>query len=448
MTPPTSRKRATLVFCQRPDSADLPIWTVPLTTPLLAEVLRRAGWEVSLVDARLMPDAAHAPDAELAARTAAAILETAPDVVGFSFLSPAAMLAERTAACLRRDRPDLPLMAGGTHCTVAPERHTAPFDLIVRGEGEAVIAPWAERLAAGFRPGPDDRVVRAPEADLSRSPATIGASWEPYQAIHRPGSRKTAYLQLGRGCAFRCTFCEVAVKSNYSAARRARPPEVVLDEATRWRRDFDTDFFLLIDSIATTAPGFLATFSRLAESLDGCSIMLNSAMPVFRAEEARAIGLWRGPVSVWFGLETASERLGRRILGGKWQQPAIDQALGLSEDEGIDVGLNCIFGFADETAADRERTLELLDRARVAYPNPNILTPLPGTPLYDEYRQRELLRDPDDLSPWPAERIEREGRGPVLGVDYEAVVAAYHAARGLAGRPRRGEGGERWIDWE
>jgi hypothetical protein len=127
------------------------------------------------------------------------------------------------------------------------------------------------------------------------------------------------------------------------------PPEVVLEEAARWRRDYAADFFLLIDSIATTAPGFLATFPRLAELLDGCSIMLNSAMPVFRAEEARAIGRWRGPVSVWFGLETASEGLGRRILGGKWQGPAIEGALGHCAARGIDVGLNCIFGFADET---------------------------------------------------------------------------------------------------
>jgi hypothetical protein len=100
MTSPKSRKRATLVFCQRPDSPDLPIWTVPLTTPLLAEVLRREGWEVLLVDSRLMPGAADAPEADLAARTAAAILETAPDVVAFSFLSPAAPLAEgRPPAC-------------------------------------------------------------------------------------------------------------------------------------------------------------------------------------------------------------------------------------------------------------------------------------------------------------------------------------------------------------
>lgn len=445
---PPSRRRATLAFCQRPDSPELPIWTVPLTTPLLAEVLRREGWDVHLVDSRLMPGAVHIPEAELAAVTAAAILATEPDVVGFSFLSPAAPLAEKTASSLRLRRPDLPLMAGGTHCTVAPERYTEPFDLIVRGEGEAVIAPWAERLAEGVRPGRAERIVRAPEADLTRSPVTIGASWEPYRASHLQSPRKTAYLQLGRGCAFRCTFCEIAVKSNYSAARRARPPDVVLEEATRWHRDGDADFFILIDSIATTAPGFLETFSRLTGLLAGGSIMLNSAMPVFRAAEARTIGRWRGPVSVWFGLETASEPLGRRILGGKWQQPAIDLSLQLCEDEGIDVGLNCIFGFADETPDDRARTLELLDRARVSYPNPNILTPLPGTPLYDEYRERGLLRDPHDLSPWPAERIEREGRGPVLGVDYEAVVAAYHAARELADRRRRGDDEARWPEWE
>ena len=31
----------------------------------------------------------------------------------------------------------------------------------------------------------------------------------------------------------------------------------------------------------------------------GAIRLLNAAMPVFRAEEARTIGRWRGPVSVW-----------------------------------------------------------------------------------------------------------------------------------------------------
>jgi bacteriochlorophyll C8 methyltransferase len=437
-----------LVFCQRPDSANRPVWTTPLTTPLLAQVLERAGWDVSLVDSRFMR-AAHGSDEALADETARAILDTSPDVVGFSFLSVAATLAERVATAVRRERPSLPLMAGGTHCTVAPEHYTEPYDVIVRGEGEGVIAKIADQLAAGRRPARAERVVRAPEADLARAAPVVGADWPLYEAEHRRGHpHRTAYLQLGRGCAFPCAFCEIAVKSNYSAARRARPPLVVCAEAERWRSRHDATFFIVVDSIATTAPQFVETFAALGEVLDGCAIMLNSAMPVFRDAQARAIGRWPGPVTVWFGLETASETLGRRILGSKWQPAAIDRSLSLCRQDGIDVGLNCIFGFADETQADRECTIELLDRARVAFPNPNIYTPLPGTPLYDEYRERGLLRDPDDFSPWPAERIEREGVGPVLGVDYDAVVTAYRGAAELRGKQQRTAERERWPEWK
>ena len=203
---------------------------MPLTTPLLAEVLRRQGWDVHLVDSRLIRGAAHLPEADLAAATAAAILATEPDVVGFSFLSPAATLAETTASCLRLRRPDLPLMAGGTHCTVAPELYTEPFDLIVRGEGETVIAPWAERLAEGVRPGRAERIVRAPEADLTRSPVTIGASWEPYRASHLRSPRKTAYLQLG--AAVPSGVRSARSRSNRTTRRRAAPVLLM----SSWRR--------------------------------------------------------------------------------------------------------------------------------------------------------------------------------------------------------------------
>lgn len=422
------------------------MWTPPITTPLLAEVLKDQGWTVSLVDARLV-DGACEGDEQLVAASVDAICRTAPAVVGFSFLSPSAKLAEQIAVSLRERLPEVPLLAGGVHCTVAPHRYTRPYAAIVRGEGEEVIGDLCETLLRD--PSPSNQViVRSSAPDLNQSQPVLSPAWPPYDRVTAEANPKSAYLEIGRGCAFRCSFCEIAVKENFPAFRRTRHRDTVLEEATRLHREFGVDFFIVTDSIATTAPGFRETFSSLAGVLEGCSIMLNSATPVLDEATARTIGSWQGPVSVWLGLESASPRVGKRELGSKWQPSSVEKALHLCEVEQIDVGLNCIFGFADEDDADRQATLELLDRAAIAYPNPNILSPLPGTPLYQTYLERALLRDPDDLSVWPVNRILEQGmQGPVLDVDYPSVIEAYSTALETRGPSRRSPSDAGWNSW-
>lgn len=446
---PAAGRAVALVLCQwseaSPDSP--PIWNVPITTPLLARVLREGGWGVNLFDTRLFARPAGAGLGALADAVARAVLDTRPAVVGFSFLSPSASLARAVAVRVRELSPETALVAGGTHCTVAPTVLTDCYDLVIRGEGEEEFPALASRVADGWRPVGADRVVRTRTADLSRSAVTVGADWAPYTAVQRGviPPPKAALLELGRGCPFRCTFCEVADKDNFPAARRARPPEVVVAEARRWRDEYGCKYFLFIDSIATTAPGFATTFEALRRELDApdIAIHLNSALPVFDEDVARVVSAHRGPVIVYFGMETASDRLGRVVLKGKHQPAATRRALDLCDRYGIDVGLNVIFGFDGETDADRAATLRLLEARRVFEPNPNILNPLPGTPLYHSYRERGILRDPDDLSIWMAARIRAAGCGPVSTVDYAAVLAAYDTAMTLRGSSRRG-----WPTWQ
>ncbi len=102
------------------------------------------------------------------------------------------------------------------------------------------------------------------------------------------------------------------------------------------------------------------------------------------------------------------------------------RAAQLCNEHGIRFGANLLLGVPGETTEDYEATMDFLGTTRPYSPNPNVLTPLPGTDMYDRCLAQGLLRDPHNYRSWSAEEVRATGHGPLVGVDYERVLA-YHS---------------------
>ncbi|KKP38567.1 MAG: radical SAM protein [Candidatus Peregrinibacteria bacterium GW2011_GWF2_33_10] len=418
-------KRIALVLCQTSDSDSQRIWTPPLTTPLLAEILQARGWIVSLFDSRLLINPNNTNEQNVS-NLANAVLEALPDVVGFSFLSPNAQFSEQVAFAICNQNPKLPIIAGGAHCSSAPYLYTRPYNVIVRGEADDIIVEIADKLIKDGMPN-RQLIIQSPVPNLQDSPIVVGANWFPYNDIYEGAEYRTGYVQLGRGCPFSCSFCN----SSNGQRTRARPTEVILKEVELLKDKFGVKYIGFIDSIATSVPFFDTTFESISDIFAGNTISLNSTFVRFTELVAQVVADFNGDVTIWFGLETGSERIGRQELKGKWNKQATFKAINLCKKYGIKIGLNCIFGFADENDDDRRQTIELLRELQPDYPNPNILNPIPGTLIYNRYLQTGLLRDPLDLSIWDAKRIRETGEGPINDLDYQKVYDAYEEVENL-----------------
>lgn len=156
------------------------------------------------------------------------------------------------AAHVRATRPQLPIVVGGYHPTAVPEDFSdaaAPFDVVVRGEGEHVLLALATE--------------KLPEGDGERAAVIDGVplemdGWLPDVAgypylTERPG---VVHLYLSRGCPHTCVFCMEACKGRdwrpypveqaLQAVARAlelRPSGLAFGDAcfghlAGWRRDF------------------------------------------------------------------------------------------------------------------------------------------------------------------------------------------------------------------
>ena len=91
---------------------------------------------------------------------------------------------------------------------------------------------------------------------------------------------------------------------------------------------------------------------------------------------------------MWAGWEGDEKNLGAFNASGK-QGSDREASVKQMQDAGIDVTLFVVLGGRQDSIDSFKRTLELSERLQVGI-HPVLLTPLPGTELYDEYREHLL----------------------------------------------------------
>ena len=85
---------------------------------------------------------------------------------------------------------------------------------------------------------------------------------------------------------------------------------------------------------------------------------------------------------IFLGIESASQKILNQI-GKKISISQIRRAVKTLKDAGIQILGSFILGFPNETLRSAEKTIAFAKRLDLDYAQFSILTPYPGTPLYD-----------------------------------------------------------------
>lgn len=332
---------------------------VPMAPPVLeylgALTLRDVpGSEVRLVDAAVTT---YDPEAEDA------------DLVGISAMTATVTWAYATADRLRER--GIPVVLGGIHVTALPDEAALHADAVVVGEAESV---WAQCLADAEAGQLQARYV-GERLTLDDLPVPLFGRLE--------GEYKSRGVITARGCPYRCTFC--SVRTFFGDTIRYRPIEDVVAEVKAlpgmWYLNCDDNIWggdpertiALFEALAAEAPMPWYGFSDLKAVQGPYGERLIKA--------AKASGLF----AVWVGYETVDvEALEHYHATGK-QGNDRERAIRMLQDAGIEVVLFLMVGGRDETVEDFRKTIETVDRLKVGS-HPVLLTPLPGTELFEEYR--------------------------------------------------------------
>jgi radical SAM superfamily enzyme YgiQ (UPF0313 family) len=364
-----------------------------------------------------------------------------PHIVGTSCYINGVNRVRNFLDIVRSVVPEALTVVGGVHATCNPDDFSeARPDVIVRGEGATGFAAVVEAYASGGRdslaglagtslfdgerfehtadrPWPDPDRIPFPRRELYKR------HWPRYYyAFHEPcGLMKTSY-----GCPYSCSFCYCWKITG--GVYHSRSPESVVEELKQiWFPEIylvDDDFFL--------EPGRLVEIrDRIVRERIRKGYFAYGRAD-FIAAHPEIIKMWAdiGLKAVVVGVE--SIRSGDLAYYRKGlQQDHNARAFEVLRKARVDVYASFILG-PDWTEKDFAELRDYLFRHRIYYCILQPLMPLPGTDIWDEWKDRVIL-DRDHHELWDISHLCLPGKIPMA--DYYREMAKLYIRTTLD--PRR-----------
>jgi radical SAM superfamily enzyme YgiQ (UPF0313 family) len=316
--------------------------------------------ELELIDANILE-----PKAE----------EIEADLIGISAMTATVPWAYRFGDSLRKLGKRVVL--GGIHPTALPTEAKDHADSVVVGEAESVWAGVLDDASKGsLKP-----FYHGERLSLDDMPFPLAGALK--------GNYKFRAVFTARGCPYRCAFC--SVRKFFGDTIRYRPVGKVVEEIEKctgkvyfngddniWGGDIKRSIELFTELSRGTKKWWYGFGDlRAPQGPDGDRLL----------KAAKDSGLF----SVWVGWETSSQGTLKTYRASAKQGKNREDAVKKIKDHGIDVTLFVVVGGRGDTADDFEGIIGLAERLGVAV-HPVLLTPLPGTELYEEY-EPYLLKD-------------------------------------------------------
>jgi anaerobic magnesium-protoporphyrin IX monomethyl ester cyclase len=368
----------------------------PLGIAYLAAVLEKKGHKVSIIDA-------FAEGLDLRSLEDR-IKKATPDLVGITGMTPVIDNAFRTARICRKYANYV--VIGGPHVSVVGKRifeQCPDIDYAIQGEGEI---SFPSLLNAIERNKDIKNVPGLITRDFENPPAQFIDNLDslPFPARHLlPNERYKYILSEGRvttmftsrGCPYHCIFCDKAV---FGSKWRGRSASNVLDEVEYVVKDFSINSIIFYDDLFTLKK------ERVKEICQG---ILERGLEIEWKCEGRVnivdeetLGLMKkaGCSMIAYGVESGNQK-GLDYLNKGTNVGQIRKAFELTRNAGIKPMAYFILGIPVETYEDELGTIEFAKEIRPAYAQFSILSPTPGTRLYDDAIEMGWYREVDAQNP-------------------------------------------------
>ncbi|HZX36561.1 MAG TPA: radical SAM protein [Thermodesulfobacteriota bacterium] len=342
-----------------------------------------------------------------------------PDVVGLSSVSQNYHIAQRYAKICKEK--NIPVIVGGVHISTLPHTLTGDMDVGIINEGEDAIVELMrifmedkafvrQKLACveGIVYHDGNELVKTQFRERIKDLDTLPIPDREFYDHPRRG------IFTSRGCPYDCVFC--FSKPFWGPKARFFSPEYVVKEMADIVERFNVSQISIYDDL------FIAPrvrFKKMVELIRAAGlhkkITFNcNVRPNEITDEVAELLKSMSITHVFLGIESGNQRVLKYL---KKQACSVEQnrnAIRILKKHGILTHGGFIIGSPDETREEIMDTYRFIRKSGIDSFSPLMLTPLPGTPVWDIAKKKGLVSDFMDWNILREEFNEVESRHIVM----------------------------------
>jgi len=345
----------------------------PPTNLAYLAALTPPGWDIEIVD-----------------ETIESLTFEEADLVGITTLTPTAPRAYAISEQYRRK--GIKTVMGGIHASMLPDEAIQFADSIVIGESESV---W-QCLVSDFERNELKKFYRGVHIPLNNLARPRRDLLSNNYAFNLGG------VETARGCPNDCEFCSVTAFNGRKY--RARPVEEVLDELEAMDKE---NIFFLDNTILGYGKGAKERAIRLFRGMvdRGLNKRWFSQVNIDIAYSPEVLKWARksGCSGLAIGFESISEdalRAMHKVRNLKVGVGKYEEGVKRVHDYGIPIAGAFVLGSDGDTKDVFQRTAEFVLDADIDASQFTVITPLPGTRLYNSLKHQERLLYNDYPNDW------------------------------------------------
>jgi len=300
-----------------------------------------------------------------------------PDLAAISIMTPLAKRGYEIADAFRAR--GVPVVLGGIHPTMMSAEAKIHADAVVMGEAEEVWPHVLDDFKRGelkpfYEPTDVCRLERLP---VPRR-----------ELLNRKAYFFVNTIQTTRGCPFDCDFCSVT--TFYGRSYRTRPVEEVINEIGRMEPGF---LFFVDDNIGGSHEYAKNLFRELIPLK--VKWFSQASLSIVKDRELLDLARQSGCKGLFIGFESLSQQtikaMGKSVNRVAEYQDAIKQI----HDHGIGIQGSFVFGTDYDDVSVFADVLRFVERTHLEAVIFSILTPFPGTRIYQSMLQENRLLHTD-----------------------------------------------------
>ena len=374
--------------------------TPPLNLMYLASSLEEESYSVKIIDDDLLQKGY-----ENVSKQAEKLN---PQLVGVTATTSTIKSALKYLELIKNILPESLTVIGGPHTTFMPYetlKNSDNLDVVVIGEGEETMVDLADHATQNIEDINDvNGIVYRDLKDgnlrtTEKRPLIKDLDKLPFPARHLVpfdsygvSQEQTGGIITSRGCVYNCNYCSSSLIMGKKF--RSRSPGNVVDEIEE-----------LIDTYHINDIGFMDdTFmlnkkraSDIADEIKARDLDLTfvASSRVDRVDKSLLENLKNsGLKTIYYGVESGSQRILDLMKKGITLKN-VEDAVKMAKDVNLEVLTSFILGYPGETEEDMNTTIDFSTKLDSDYCQYSILTPFPGTPIYKDLIEKNLIDNED-----------------------------------------------------